>query len=386
MDERPQTLIIGGGISGLACARALCDAGRPFLLITDRLGGRMYHSADASMNFGATYINADYRHVGRYVGRGLPFRLASACGHPDAGPRPLLHWRNLARAGPLARLALRLCALRAALADFRKAAQDTPQHALAPHFPLLDRLRRQPAAEVVAELRLGALHDDYFALAFRATCFRDPLAASALFYLGALLPVVVPTWVADFTHAYSRLTRGYEGRILLDRVCALGRHGGAWQAVTASGRTVRASAVVLALPAHNLAALLAVPTAGVAAPATVLYVRGERRPAYHGRAFLLLRPGAAGPALVWRQRGGRDLVFADRPGPDLAAVYRSAAVEAAVSWKTAVVLSGCDWAPLTPAPGLYLAGDHNLCGLEDSYLTGLCAARHILRSPGGGPP
>jgi 2-polyprenyl-6-methoxyphenol hydroxylase-like FAD-dependent oxidoreductase len=33
---------MGGGISGLACARRLHKAGREFLLITDRLGGRRF--------------------------------------------------------------------------------------------------------------------------------------------------------------------------------------------------------------------------------------------------------------------------------------------------------------------------------------------------------
>ncbi len=54
-----ETVIIGGGISGLACARTLHAAGRPFVLVTDRLGGRMHHSEDGTMNFGAVYITAD---------------------------------------------------------------------------------------------------------------------------------------------------------------------------------------------------------------------------------------------------------------------------------------------------------------------------------------
>jgi hypothetical protein len=137
--------------------------------------------------------------------------------------------------------------------------------------------------------------------------------------------------------------------------------------------------VVLAAPYHNLSALYPVPGPGLIAPATILYARGERRPAYQGKNFLMMRPERTGLALVWRQRGGSDLIFSLRPRPDLGSVYQRAQVDASVSWKTAVVLSGGDWAPLVLEPGLYLASDHNLCGLEDSFLTGLCAARHVLR-------
>jgi len=41
MVEPFEAVIIGGGISGLACARRLCDAKASFLLVTDHLGGRM---------------------------------------------------------------------------------------------------------------------------------------------------------------------------------------------------------------------------------------------------------------------------------------------------------------------------------------------------------
>ena len=50
---------------------------------------------------------------------------------------------------------------------------------------------------------------------------------------------------------------------------------------------------------------------------------------------------------------------------------------ARVTWKTAVVVSDANWAPAVLERGLYLVGDHNLCGLEDSYITGLCAANQI---------
>jgi hypothetical protein len=388
MDDRAETLIVGGSISGLACARALCDAGRPFVLVTDRLGGRMYHSADASMNFGATYVNADYRHVLRYVGRGLPLRLCHIHGqHADGRPVPLLSARTLRSWRPLGRLVGRLVEWRRALRAFRREAEHAPQADLAPRHPLLDRYRRQPAAELVRELGLGGLHDEYAAPAYWATCFAGPLEGNALFYLSALLPLAVPIWVADFTHTYARLTAGYRDRILIDRVVGLARRpDGGWEARTAGGREIRAADVVLAAPYHNLSALYPVPRPEQSPAGAVLFAEGERRPCYRGKNFVLFRPGPGGLTLLWRQRHGRDLLFSLGARPDLRPVYQSHQVVASVSWKTAVVLSGAGWAPLVLGPGLYLAGDYNLCGLEDSFITGLCAARHVLRpAPHGWP-
>jgi glycine/D-amino acid oxidase-like deaminating enzyme len=377
--EPIDTLIVGGGISGLACARHLHDAGHSFLLVTDRLGGRMYHSADGLINFGATYINEDYRHVSRYVGRGIPFRLREAYCENDGRLTTLLHWKNLRFAGSAARLVLRLRELRRQLRAFRAESEHTAQRDLLAKYPLLARYARQSAPELIDELRLHALHEHHFNLAFQATCFVDPRRVNALFYLGTLFPVIVPTWVADFTHTYARLTAGWADRLRIDFVNALGRaDGGRWHVGTASGRTFHARTVVLAVPYHNASALYPVPRPYLPTSGTLLAARGRKRAAYHRRRFILLHPEQTGVALVWQQNG-HDLVFCTRPRPDLAAVYEQPEILGAVTWKTAVVVSGGDWAPLRLEDGLYLAGDYNLCGLEDSFLSGLCAANQILK-------
>ena len=70
MARRYETVIIGGGIAGLACARRLHDSQRPFLLITEDVGGRICTSADGAVNLGAYYVRSDYSHVNRFVDRG----------------------------------------------------------------------------------------------------------------------------------------------------------------------------------------------------------------------------------------------------------------------------------------------------------------------------
>lgn len=380
LEETTSTLIIGGGISGLACARRLHDSGHPFLLVTDRLGGRMYHRPDGSANLGATYVNADYLHVSRYVGRGIPFRLREAYCENNGQLTTLLNWRNLRFAPAAVRLVLRLRQLRRALLAFRLDAERTPQRDLLVKHPLIARYAKQSVPHLIDELALGPLHDRYFKLAFQATCFVDPLQVNALFYLGTLFPVIVPTWVADFTHTYERLTAGYQTCLRTDYVTTLSRgEGGLWHAGTAAGHGYAAHNVVIAAPYHNASVFYPVPRPRLPVSGTMLAVRGTRRPTYGDKRFVLLHPEKTGVALVWRQQSGLDLVFCTRPKPDLNIVYEAPEVSDAVTWKTAVVVSDGEWSPLRLEDGLYLVGDYNLCGLEDSFITGLCAANHIIR-------
>ena len=58
-----KTIIVGGGMAGMACAMQLLEAGRDFLLITDVLGGRIMYSEEAKVNFGAYFVMGNYKHA-----------------------------------------------------------------------------------------------------------------------------------------------------------------------------------------------------------------------------------------------------------------------------------------------------------------------------------
>jgi hypothetical protein len=51
-------------------------------------------------------------------------------------------------------------------------------------------------------------------------------------------------------------------------------------------------------------------------------------------------------------------------------------------WNPAFHLEGDALLECEQGPGLYLVGDHNVCDLEDTYITGVYAANSILADPG----
>jgi len=377
MVEPFEAVIIGGGISGLACARRLCDAKASFLLVTDHLGGRMYHSDDGTMNFGATYVNADYRRVAPYVDRQSPLRLRDLQFPYDDRVTTLFDWRNVVLFRPMLRLIRRLQGLRHALEAFRKDALRVPQNELRAMHPLIDRYSRQPAEELIEELGMHAIDRRYASPVFCSTGFAMPSEATALFYLASLLPLIVRTWVADFRQTYQRLTVGYRQRIVLDRVVGLERRLDRFEVHTCHGAVYAARNVVIAAPYPDAAVFYPVPLPHRITSATMLFVRGVRRLAYRGKRMTVF-PSPTTIASVWNQGYDWDEVYALCPEPALSDVYETYEVLRAVSWKTAIVLSDAHWAPLELEPGVFLAGDYNLCGLEDCFISGVCAANHIL--------
>jgi glycine/D-amino acid oxidase-like deaminating enzyme len=377
MAEPFDAVIIGGGISGLACARRLCDAKAGFLLVTDHLGGRMYHSDDSTMNFGATYVNADYRRVAPYIDRQIPLRLHDLQFQQDDRVTTLFDWRNVVLCRPMLRVIGRLQKLRHALEAFRKEALRVPQDQLRRKHPLIDRYSRQPAEELIDELGMQAIDQRYAGPTFRSTGFATPSEATALFYLASLLPMIVRTWVADFSRTYQRLTAGYQERIVLDRVVGVNRRQDRLEVHTHQGAVFPARNVVIAAPYPDATMFYPVPQPHRVTSATMLFVRGVRRRPYRGKHLTVFPPPAT-IASVWNQGYAWDQVYALCPEPALAEVYETSEVLRTVFWKTAIVLSDAHWAPLELEPGVFLASDYNVCGLEDTYINGVCAANQIL--------
>ena len=62
-DDFQDTVIVGGGMSGIGAARRLQEKGKPFLMIAPEIGGRVRTSPDGKINYGAYYITDDYRHT-----------------------------------------------------------------------------------------------------------------------------------------------------------------------------------------------------------------------------------------------------------------------------------------------------------------------------------
>jgi len=187
--------------------------------------------------------------------------------------------------------------------------------------------------------------------------------------------------MADFKHTYDRLTEGFRDHIRQDFVVSLERDAnGNWRIGTRSGTLYEARTVVLAIPYHNAVRVYPVPKPYLPTSATVLHVVGERHARYRGKRFILFHPEETGIALMWQQVCGTDLIFSLKPDPNLDAFYRKCDIVSKVSWKTAVVISDGNWVSLRLEQDLYLVGDYNVCGLKDSFLTGLCAGNAILSS------
>jgi hypothetical protein len=263
---------------------------------------------------------------------------------------------------------------------FRKAAVATPQNELIDNYQFIKELSSTKANNFVEQQGLTKLNQDYFRYCFWATTFAQVAEANALFYLESLLPLVIKTYVADFSHTYEKITAGFEQNIDIDKVINLRKiSDNKFVAHTEGGREITANNVVIATPYHNASQFYTVPHPHLAKPASVFYVRGKRASKYQKKKFILLNPEKSSIGLIWYQEDVKmDLIFSLSELPELAEFYHEYEIVKKVTWKTAVVLSDDKWVEMVLDHNLFLAGDYNICGLEDSFISGVCAANQIL--------
>jgi glycine/D-amino acid oxidase-like deaminating enzyme len=375
LSRRVETVIIGGGIAGLACARRLHEEHRPFLLITENIGGRIRPSADGSVNLGAYYVRSDYTNVNRFVDRGRRIKRRHILRGVDKGSftrsdLPLL--RHLPQTLRFLRL---MREFRGHYEVFKKACLVVSQAEAIRTDPLLRDLYHEPAPQFVRRHRIGVISRDYLEPAIRATGFTSLNELTAFTLLVGVLPMVVPMF--EYAFDLEALVAGLEEAIALDSVTGLTPASGRFSIRSRGGRCFDAANVVVATPTDVSARLLDLGSVKRPICAHMFLVRGTVRRPWSTAPYSVFPPGDEIFAIA-RQAGGSTLVSAATGDPDLARIFSTWEVVDRHHWSPAFHLGGDALLECEHQPGLYLIGDHNVCDLEDAYLTGVYAARRII--------
>ncbi len=372
-----ETIIIGGGVSGLACGRTLHNRGRDFFLLTEEIGGRMLTSKSHTVNYGASYITEDYENVIPYMGGGKRIWTHNCYFHGDKKPISFYRWRTLFEAGKLIRLYRIAGDFRKRLRRLRRNSLCHSQKEALEADAVLKGYTLKPAAEFVKENELEYLNHTYFSPLFNSTGFIDYGKCNTFAYLDNLMALVCKTYVADHSRCCHLLPRGWEEKIIKCRVTQLYRTDNGLLEVTAGNKTFRAKNVVLALPYHNAKPFYDVPKPEHNIPVFVLEVDGERNKCCRHKEVVFFQPEGHDITILWKQVTGTDIIFSKTQDPELGKYYTRHRVVNCIYWKTAVVLSGAEWFEQKLERGVYLASDYNICGLEDAYITGIYAANQI---------
>jgi predicted NAD/FAD-dependent oxidoreductase len=193
--------------------------------------------------------------------------------------------------------------------------------------------------------------------------------------LVGVLPTIVPIY--EYTFRFDILTAGFSEAVLIDSVTDLTHSTDHYLIQTRGGETFTADNVVIATPIDISARFIDLGTIKSPIHARMYLVKGSLRRSW-ARATFSLFPEGDDTFAIAQQAGGQVLVVSALEQPDLSRFFDEWEVVEHHHWNPAFHLSGTTLLECEQGQGLYLVGDHNVCTLEDAYITGVYAAKRIL--------
>lgn len=365
-----ETIIIGAGVAGLGCARHLAKHKRDFLVITENIGGRIATSDNGRVNYGAYFVLSNYKHILSFVEKGQklhPFfvefhdkrnryyHLAKMCKHPIQALR----------------LVFMLWKFKSKYEWFKKQCERRSQKFVIESDPKLKKLYVQSASEFVKEKKITEIANKFLSEGIYMCTFLPLSKVSAFDFMRLCLGLILPAH--EFTFLRDKAINGFEDKIKSDSVTSI-KNG---EIQTKNGQVYKAHHIVVATPAPIAKGLLNLKKLKADADSYVFHIRGELKDRWKGGQFELFE-SSSDVIFIRKQADGSYIFYSKTPNPHLESYFLNPEVIYKKHWEPAFNITGDELLDCEQGNNIYLTGDHNVIGLEDSYITGVLAANKIL--------
>lgn len=414
-----ETVIVGGGAAGMNCALELKKAGKPYLLLSDYLGGRILNDDDLHMNYGAVFFFGNYdnmldpeKNIIQPTTDVLP-KLTDGFCHPDpdddARQFAALSGKTLRDAPSLIRyMGFMNKEFLPRYKRFKDNCEVMEVRTALEKDPLINELYHQTADEMIKQRGFGGICDDLISMFAHACTGSRIKTLSALDYLNCVQPLTLKLPSLERVLCIKRFDFDKEGMARRLRegagraefgdagtVVAVERavQGGAmatgarWRVTCKDGSVHECENLVMATPIDVTARLLAgidgLPELEVR-NASQLYgyiLECEPRPAFE-RGIVHIFSDETPIIFIARRKAGQYEIFTEVEFEESRRFDRyfkpGWKVLGSKFWPKALFTNPNYVNPNNLAPGLVLAGDCNGLGMEPAAVSGVYAANKIL--------
>jgi UDP-galactopyranose mutase len=191
-------IIVGAGISGLACARCLQQCNKDFLIISKDIGGRILTSDDEKVNYGAFFVCSDYHNLLNFVKIKSRIKLNDFCFHDKNKTYVLFEPRLLPFLIQFIKIFKIQFKFRKALRKFRKTSETISQKNAIENDSFLKELYMKNATDFIKEKNIQIVTDTYLSKGLYSTTFSSINEMNAFSFLQFLLPLITPIYSFSF--------------------------------------------------------------------------------------------------------------------------------------------------------------------------------------------
>jgi len=370
------TIIIGAGIAGLACAKKLQENKKDFIIISENIGGRILTSDDGTANYGAFFVCSDYNHVLKQVKLKNRIRLRDFCFH-EKDKTYVLFEPKLIKYFPQFLKVLRLLyKFRKRLRILRKKCENISQKEAIKQDPFLYSIYTQNALDFVKKHKIKSGVDTYLSKALYSTTFSKIDEMNAFSFLEFLIPLVTPIYLFDFEK--EKMVEPFKDRIIIDHVNDI-KYDKKYYKVSTKKSVFICKNIVLATEITWSKKFAKVSKTNKPVDTNMLHVKGIPKEIVSKRKYQLFDPPNNVQAMA-DLFDGTYLFYYKKTNPKLEDYFEKPEVLSHKHWNPAGTINGHELIESDRGNNMYLIGDYNIAGLEEAYITGIFAANRIIKN------
>lgn len=376
IEKKVDTVIVGGGVAGLGCAYHLTQKTDDFLLISPNIGGRIVTSKEGMHNYGAFFVCSDYDNLLPFVTLGPRIRLRDFYFHGEKENYVLYSSQLIPFIGDFIKIRWILRRFRRRFRSFRKQAEQYSQKSLIEQDSWLYRLYMMDAVTLIEELAIEKGVKKYLAFGLYSTTFSPITTMNAFSFLEFLLPLITPIYMFKFEK--ERLTEPFQDRIITDTVIKISEDKDRY-IITAKNTSISANNLVLATEIGWSAQYANIKKMNKPVSTHMMHITGDPHSEIARKRFHLFSYPSNLQAIA-RLEDESYLVYYKKTKPDLEQYFSQPMVVAEHFWDPAGRINGHTLLESNQGNNLFLIGDYNIVGLEESFITGIYAANQILKN------
>ena len=369
-----ETIIVGGGISGLACARKLCENGRDFLFISEDIGGRILISRDGDANLGAFFVCSDYFHFLRFAKKKTRIRLSDFCFHENDDTfvfyQPILLKYYL----QMIKILRVLYKFRKAFRRLRITCETKSQKNAIENNSFLYKLYMQNATDFINKINIQRGTNKYLSKGLYSTTFSQINEMNAFSFLEFCLPLITPIYTFYFEK--DKMIQPFINNIIIDHVDDIIYRDGFYK-IKINKEFIQSKNIVLATSITWSKKYAGVSKTNRPVRTHMLYIKGIPEGLISQKKYQLFNPGNNIQAIA--NLGNRSfLVYYKNVKPCLDTFFIKSQIIESKTWDCAGTINGHILIESNRGNNMYLIGDYNIAGLEEAYISGLFAANQII--------
>jgi hypothetical protein len=368
------TVIIGAGIAGLACAKKLQEHNHDYLLISENIGGRILTSKDSSANYGAFFVCSDYHNVLKYVTLGTRIRLRDFCLHDKDENYVLFEPKLIRYFNQFIKTISILYKFRRAFRKFRINSHNMSQKKAIENNPFLHELYMKNAVDFVKEQNLESGTDVYLSKALNSTTFSHIKDMNALSFLQFLLPLI--TRIYTFKFEKERMIESFKEKIKMDKVIDLQYKDSRYK-IKSKGDIFSSKNVVLATEIGWSKHFANVKKSNKPVSTHLHHIEGTPKKIVSNKRYHLFSPKSETQAIA-DLLDGTYLFYYKQKQPKLENYFSKYKIIDSHFWDPAGTINGHNLIESNRGKNMFLIGDYNIAGLEEAYITGIFAANNII--------